>query len=95
MVGVHGVGGLVGTLLAAVVAVGALQGTQNDVGDDYNWISQLGVQAIGSVFTIVFTAVVTIIILLIIKHTVGLRVDDSEESIGLDQSAHGETAYND
>ena len=95
VVGVHGVGGLVGTLLAAVVAVGALQGTQNGVGDDYNWISQLGVQAIGSVFTIVFTAVVTIIILLIIKHTVGLRVDDSEESIGLDQSAHGETAYND
>ena len=95
VVGVHGVGGLVGTLLAAVVAVGALQGTQNGVGDDYNWISQLGVQAIGSVFTIVFTAVVTTIILLIIKHTVGLRVDDSEESIGLDQSAHGETAYND
>ena len=95
VVGVHGVGGLVGTLLAAVVAVGALQGTQNGVGDEYNWISQLGVQAIGSVFTIVFTAVVTIIILLIIKHTVGLRVDDSEESIGLDQSAHGETAYND
>ena len=95
VVGVHGVGGLVGTLLAAVVAVGALQGTQNGVGDEYNWISQLGVQAIGSVFTIVFTAIVTIIILLIIKHTVGLRVDESEESIGLDQSAHGETAYND
>ena len=95
VVGVHGVGGLVGTLLAAVVAVGALQGTQNGAGDDYNWISQLGVQAIGSVFTIVFTAIVTIVILLIIKHTVGLRVDESEESIGLDQSAHGETAYND
>ena len=95
VVGVHGVGGLVGTLLAAVVAVGALQGTQNGVGDEYNWISQLGVQAIGSVFTIVFTAIVTIVILLIIKHTVGLRVDESEESIGLDQSAHGETAYND
>ena len=92
VVGVHGVGGLVGTLLAAVVAIGALQGTG---GEDYDWVSQLGIQAIGSIFTIVFTAVVTIVILLIIKHTVGLRVSEAEESIGLDQSAHGETAYND
>lgn len=92
VVGVHGVGGLVGTLLAAVVAIGALQGTG---GEDYDWVGQLGIQAIGSIFTIVFTAVVTIVILLIIKHTVGLRVSEAEESIGLDQSAHGETAYND
>ena len=89
---VHGVGGIVGTLLAAVVAIGAIQGTE---GEGYDWLSQLGVQALGSIFTIVFTAIVTIVILLIIKHTVGLRVDESEESIGLDQSAHGETAYND
>ncbi len=95
VVGVHGVGGLVGTLLAAVVAVGALQGTQNGQGDEYNMLSQLGTQAMGSLFTIVFTAVVTVVILLIIKHTVGLRVDEADESIGLDQSAHGETAYND
>ena len=92
VVGVHGVGGLVGTLLAAVVANGALQGTG---GEDYDWVGQLGIQAIGSIFTIVFTAVVTIVILLIIKHTVGVRVSEAEESIGLDQSAHGETAYND
>ena len=92
VVGVHGIGGLVGTLLAAVVAVGALQGTS---GEDYDWTSQLGIQALASGFTIVFTAVVTVVILFIIKHTVGLRVDESEESVGLDQSAHGETAYND
>ena len=92
VVGVHGVGGLVGTLLAAVVAIGAIQGTE---GEDYDWLSQLGVQALGSIFTIVFTAIVTIVILLIIKHTVGLRVSDADESLGLDQSAHGETAYND
>ena len=92
VVGVHGVGGLVGTLLAAVVAIGAIQGTE---GEGYDWISQLGVQALGSIFTIVFTAIVTIVILLIIKHTVGLRVSEADESLGLDQSAHGETAYND
>ena len=92
VVGVHGVGGLVGTLLAAVVAIGAIQGTE---GEDYDWLSQLGVQALGSIFTVVFTAIVTIVILLIIKHTVGLRVSEADESLGLDQSAHGETAYND
>ena len=92
VVGVHGVGGIVGTLLAAVVAIGAIQGTE---GEGYDWLSQLGVQALGSIFTIVFTAIVTIVILLIIKHTVGLRVSEADESLGLDQSAHGETAYND
>ena len=94
VVGVHGVGGLVGTLLAAVVAVAALGGTENGA-ENYNMVAQLLTQAKGSLFTIVFTAVVTVVILLIIKHTVGLRVDEADESIGLDQSAHGETAYND
>ena len=95
VVGVHGVGGLVGTLLAAVVAVGALQGTQNGAGEDYNMMAQLAIQAKGSIFAVVFTAVVTIIILKVIDMTVGLRVSESDESIGLDQAAHGETAYND
>ena len=94
VVGVHGVGGLVGTLLAAVVAVAALGGTENGA-ENYNMGAQLLTQAKGSLFTIVFTAVVTVVILLIIKHTVGLRVYEADESIGLDQSAHGETAYND
>lgn len=41
VVGVHGVGGLVGTLLAAVVAIGAIQWTE---GEGYDWLSQLGVR---------------------------------------------------
>jgi Amt family ammonium transporter len=94
VVGVHGVGGLVGTLLAAVVAVAALGGTENGA-ENYSWTSQLGIQALGSIVAIVFTAIVTIIILKIIDMTVGLRVSESDESIGLDQAAHGETAYND
>jgi len=94
VVGVHGVGGLVGTLLAAVVAVAALGGTENGA-ENYNWLSQFVTQAKGSIFAVVFTAVVTIIILKIIEKTVGLRVSESDESIGLDQAAHGETAYND
>ena len=58
-------------------------------------MAQLAIQAKGSIFAVVFTAVVTIIILKIIDMTVGLRVSESDESLGLDQSAHGETAYND
>lgn len=94
VVGVHGVGGLVGTLLAAVVAVAALGGTENGA-ENYNMLAQLWTQTKGSIFTILFTVIVTTIILVIIKNTVGLRVDEAEESVGLDQSAHGETAYND
>ncbi|MBN77605.1 MAG: ammonia channel protein, partial [Verrucomicrobiaceae bacterium] len=63
--------------------------------ENYNMVSQLWTQAKGSIFTILFTVIVTTVILVIIKKTVGLRVDDAEESLGLDQSAHGETAYND
>ena len=94
VVGVHGVGGLVGTLLAAVVAVAALGGTENGA-ENYNMLAQLWTQTKGSIFTILFTVIVTTIILVIIKNTVGLRVEEAEESVGLDQSAHGETAYND
>ena len=94
VVGIHGVGGLVGTLLAAVVAVAALGGTENGA-ENYNMLAQLWTQTKGSIFTILFTVIVTTIILVIIKNTVGLRVDEAEESVGLDQSAHGETAYND
>ena len=92
VVGVHGVGGLVGTLMAAVVA-GSLGGFAPDGFEGIG--AQLGTQAIASVFTIVFTAVVTFVILLIIKATVGLRVDEAAETVGLDQASHGETAYND
>lgn len=95
VVGVHGVGGLVGTILAAVVAVKGLQGTGNGDHETYNMGSQLGIQLMGSAFTIVFTAVVTVIILVVIKATVGLRVDEADEQLGLDQASHGETAYND
>ena len=79
---------------AAVVAVAALGGTENGA-ENYNMLAQLWTQTKGSIFTILFTVIVTTIILVIIKNTVGLRVDEAEESVGLDQSAHGETAYND
>lgn len=91
VVGVHGVGGLVGTLLAAIVGTAAFGGL-----GDFEMLPQLGIQALGSVVTIVYTAIVTIAILLLTKTVCGgLRVSEEDERIGLDQSAHGEQAYND
>ncbi len=89
VVGVHGVGGLVGTLLAAVVGVEAFGGF-----GDFSIGRQLGLQVMASVVTAVYTAVVTVIILFAIKKTIGLRVGEQEEIVGLDQSSHGESAYN-
>lgn len=90
VVGVHGVGGLVGTLLAAVVGIEAFGGF-----GEFTMGKQLGLQAMAAVITAVYTAVASILILLVVKATVGLRVSEQEEILGLDQSAHGESAYND
>ncbi|MDB4662824.1 ammonium transporter [Verrucomicrobiales bacterium] len=89
VVGVHGVGGVVGTLLAAVVG-------STLFGGEFDMLKQLGIQALASVVTIVYTGVVTVIILLVVKVICkGLRVSEEDERLGLDQSAHGEAAYND
>ncbi|MDC0312293.1 ammonia channel protein, partial [bacterium] len=86
---VHGVGGVVGTLLAAVVG-------STLFGGEFDMLKQLGIQALASVVTIVYTGVVTVIILLVVKVICkGLRVSEEDERLGLDQSAHGEAAYND
>jgi Amt family ammonium transporter len=92
VVGVHGVGGLLGTIMAAVVASKALQGLG---GEGYDMGAQLGKQALASGVVLVFTAVVSFAIIKLIQVTVGLRVTDQEENAGLDQTDHGETAYND
>jgi len=51
-------------------------------------------QLIGVLFTAVLSGVGTFIILKIVDAVIGLRVDQEEESIGLDLSQHGESAYN-
>ena len=93
VVGVHGVGGLVGTLMVAFFAAGALGGKS---GADYASGAQFVIQLKSSVITIVYTLIVTVVILYIVKAICGgsLRVTDSEEEEGLDLSAHGESGYN-
>ena len=88
---VHGVGGILGTLLTGVFASNALGifSGQHDI--DIG--SQVGIQAIGVVATIGYTAVATLIILWITNLLVGNRVSDEEEVEGLDLVLHNERGY--
>jgi Amt family ammonium transporter len=89
---VHGVGGVVGTLLTGVFAAVALGGSgftvQKSIG------AQLGVQALGILATMVWCGVITWVLLKILDATLGLRVSDEHESEGLDLAQHGEHGYN-
>lgn len=93
---VHGVGGILGTLLAAVFAsksLGVFSGV--GLGEGGSIMSQLGTQAIGVVAVIAYTAILTFIILKVVGLLVkGLRVSEDEETQGLDIASHEETGYN-
>ena len=86
--GVHGVGGITGALLtgvyASVGATGLLLGNS----------SQLMIQFEGVVLTIIYSIACTLLIGFVIQKTIGLKVSESDENIGLDKTQHGEAAYN-
>ena len=94
---VHGVGGILGTLLAGVFSATSL-GVFSGFGfaEGISTMSeQVGVQLIGIISTLVYTAVVTYILLkLVALLTGGLRVDEEQEVNGLDQVEHEESGYN-
>ena len=90
---VHGVGGMLGTLLVSVVAVTALGGRGLSVASG-NVGAQLGVQAIGVLATLAWSGVITYLIVKVTAAlTGGLRVDGQDEWTGLDLAVHGERAY--
>ncbi|WP_174553485.1 ammonium transporter [Nocardia lijiangensis] len=92
VVGVHLVGGLVGTLMVGLVAApeapAAVEGLFYGGG-----IEQLKLQAVGAFTVLAFSLVATAVIAYIVKFTIGLRATDEGESVGLDESEHAETAY--
>jgi Amt family ammonium transporter len=90
VVGVHGFGGVVGTILVAFFASSALQGNL----DDHNMLSQLGTQLLGLAVVGVWCAIVSFIILKLTDVVIGLRIDDDGEQMGLDLADHGESGYN-
>ncbi|GGA63252.1 ammonium transporter [Neiella marina] len=91
---VHGVGGILGTLLAAVFAsaeLGIFSG--QGLAEGMTIGSQFVVQATGVVATFVYTAVVTWILLKLVSVFVDLRVTADEETQGLDLVLHDERGY--
>lgn len=92
---VHGVGGFIGLLLTAVFAsnqLGVFSGL--GLGEGATISSQLGVQLLGAVATIIWCGLFTYIILKVVGAMVGLRVSEDEETEGLDIALHDETGYN-
>ena len=95
--GVHGVGGILGTLLAGVFATGAVSATAASPEGLKGLIdgnpAQLGIQAVGVIVTVVWCAVATWGILKLINLVTGLRVDTDQEREGLDLALHGESLH--
>jgi Amt family ammonium transporter len=86
---VHGVGGILGTLLLAIFGQSALGG----LGNVKSMGTQLGIQATGLGAAILWSAVATFAIAWLVKITIGLRVSEEQEYEGVDRSEHGENAY--
>jgi Amt family ammonium transporter len=92
VVGVHLVGGLVGTLLIGFLATAAFTGGAE--GLFYGGgMDQLRKQAIAAVTVMVYSFVVTYILGTILDKTIGFRASQESEATGLDETAHLETAY--
>lgn len=97
-VGVHGLCGATGTLMVGLFGYYAYGSTEvAPVGLFYGGgVHALGVQALGMVAVIAWVAVTMTIVFQIIKHTIGLRVTEAEEIMGLDKPEHGlSSAYAD
>jgi Amt family ammonium transporter len=88
---VHGVGGILGTLLVAGLATTGLGGA--GYAEGMNAARQLGVQAMGVAAVCAWSALGSAAILLVCKFTVGLRAAPEAIEEGLDLSTHGERAY--
>jgi ammonium transporter, Amt family len=90
---VHGVGGVLGTLLTAVFVLPNLGGV--GLAEGMTVTRQLGVQALGIAATIAWCGALTYVILKIVDAMVGLRVSEEQETEGLDLCQHGERGYSD
>ena len=90
--GIHGVGGTIGAILTGVFADPAI----NEAGKGllYGNPIQVWIQIKAVAVTLLYSGVMTFIIFMVLKAVVGIRADAEEEYVGLDESQHGEKAYN-
>ena len=91
--GVHGVGGILGAILTGVFARSSISGVVSQAGAIDGNPGQILTQIEGIAVTIGWCAVATYIILLIVEHTIGLRVPEHVEREGLDFNLHGEKLH--
>ncbi len=90
--GVHGIGGIIGAILTGVFASPFIQSAYS--GAVYGNFHQVLVQVIAVLATIIYSGVGTFILFKITEKLVGIRASDKHEAIGLDETQHGENAYN-
>ncbi|MEO5664096.1 MAG: ammonium transporter [Nocardioides sp.] len=92
VVGVHLVGGIIGTVLIGVFSTSAGAGGIDGLlyGGGFG---SLGDQTLGVLVAVAYSGVLTAIIGLGIKYTIGLRLDEEDEVNGIDLAEHGESAY--
>ena len=83
---VHGIGGMLGTLMVGFLANEAIGGTAG------NW-EQAKIQIVGILSVAIFSGIVTIIIVKITQALFGLRVSNKDAQEGLDITSHGERGY--
>jgi len=92
---VHGVGGMLGLLMAGIFcspALGLFSG--NGFSDGVTTIGgQLGIQLTGIIATFVYTAIVSWVLLRVVNMVVSVRVDQEDETAGLDIVLHDERGY--
>jgi Amt family ammonium transporter len=100
--GVHGVGSSLGMLLLGLLATSqvndALVSTCKINGQVVPLAgggAQLVNQLKGVLFTIAFAGIATFVILKVVNAVTGLRLTEEQETLGMDLSQHGESAYND
>jgi len=90
--GVHGIGGIIGAILTGVFASPLIQSAYS--GAIYGNFHQVLVQLIAVFSIIIYSGIGTFILFKITEKLVGIRASDKHEAIGLDETQHGETAYN-
>ena len=91
--GVHGVGGIIGSVLTGVFATPFVTGEGGVQGALYGDWNQLWIQIAATIISMVFSAVMTFVLFKVVDKLVGIRVDKRVEEEGLDIYEHGESAY--
>ncbi len=88
---VHGVGGLLGTLLLAPLGSKKFGGLGLS---EVSIFEQFNIQIFASFAVAIWSGLASFIILIVLKKFMGIRVSSDEEEAGLDRSSHSESAYN-